>query len=280
MKFSERNAIIDSIKSLQIDSIDRELKIGIWNTFKEFYLNNLPSSCSYNPNNLEYFFINLWKNFFKIIIDEIPVCDEEKIEILKDKFFKFKWYEIYDFLEFIVSLNFSTIFITKFINEINKILEIEFSAYRFINNKISNISNEFELDQIKNTVKYAEQFTGLEGVNIHLTEALNKLSDRNSPDYRNSIKESISAVEAACRFLTCESTLGSAIKKLNLKNENIDKNILKSIENLYTYSNNKNNGIRHAIVHHYKTCDFHDAKYILVISSTVINYLISKNIDL
>lgn len=47
---------------------------------------------------------------------------------------------------------------------------------------------------------------------MHLQEALEKLSPSKS-DYRNSIKESISAVECLCREITGESTLDKALKK-------------------------------------------------------------------
>jgi len=56
-------------------------------------------------------------------------------------------------------------------------------------------------------------------VRKHIDTALGFLCDRKSPDYRNSIKESISAVESLCMTLTgdSKSTLGDALKKLDLK---------------------------------------------------------------
>ena len=48
----------------------------------------------------------------------------------------------------------------------------------------------------------------------HLEKALILISNRESPDYANSIKESISAVEAICSEILGKSdTLGSALKK-------------------------------------------------------------------
>lgn len=62
-------------------------------------------------------------------------------------------------------------------------------------------------------MKLNKDYTSLNGANIHLTKALSLLSDRNKPDYRNSIKESISAVEATCKSLTGISTLDKALSK-------------------------------------------------------------------
>jgi hypothetical protein len=47
---------------------------------------------------------------------------------------------------------------------------------------------------------------------VHLTTVLYLLSDRKHPDYRNSIKESISSVEAICRKIGGnKATLGKAL---------------------------------------------------------------------
>lgn len=45
------------------------------------------------------------------------------------------------------------------------------------------------------------------------------LADRKSPDYRNSIKESISAVEAICKLITGsqKATLEDALRQLETK---------------------------------------------------------------
>ena len=55
-------------------------------------------------------------------------------------------------------------------------------------------------------------------VNTHIKKALSLYSDRKNPDYENSIKESISAVEAMCCIITgmtgASATLGAALKKL------------------------------------------------------------------
>lgn len=54
------------------------------------------------------------------------------------------------------------------------------------------------------------------GAETHLSAALSLLADRTSPDYRNSIKESISAVEAVASVIsrTPNATLGDALKTL------------------------------------------------------------------
>ncbi len=51
---------------------------------------------------------------------------------------------------------------------------------------------------------------------MQIKSALNKLSNRKSPDYRGSIKDSIGAVEGVAAILTGEpmATLGKALREI------------------------------------------------------------------
>lgn len=72
----------------------------------------------------------------------------------------------------------------------NHIFEQEYVGYRLINGEARPITDENEINAIKETIdtKYSE-------IKQHVNKALGFLSDRQAPDYANSIKESISAVE-------------------------------------------------------------------------------------
>lgn len=56
------------------------------------------------------------------------------------------------------------------------------------------------------------------------------MSDRQKPNYRNSIKESISAVESICKIITQDekATLGKALKKI----ENLHPSLQGSMDKL------------------------------------------------
>ncbi len=94
----------------------------------------------------------------------------------------------------------------------------------------------------------ALQDTEFEGVNKHLKRSLELLSDRKKPDYRNSIKESISAVESIARIITHKpkATLGDALKVLE-KKKHIHKALQEGFSNLYGYTSDEH-GIRHAMM--------------------------------
>jgi hypothetical protein len=76
--------------------------------------------------------------------------------------------------------------------------------------------------------------------------------------------------------LTGESTLGKALNALESKGIKIDDQLKNGFDKIYAFTNNKQSGIRHAIIEEHKNPDFDDAKYMLVVCSSFINYLVGK----
>jgi hypothetical protein len=153
----------------------------------------------------------LWDNYFKRPIDTIPEETQRCYEEIRKYFFGCEWFEVYDFLEFIVenppvigmvySPNMQSL-VDVFKSECNKILEEELSAYRFVGNRITKITIKEEINEIEDALMYPPK-----NVRQHIENALKLLTDRKNPDYRNSIKESISAVEAICKLTPKERRL-------------------------------------------------------------------------
>lgn len=116
----------------------------------------------------------------------------------------------------------------------------------------------------------------LKPVTEHIKTAVALFSDRKAPNYRNSIKESISAVEAMCKIITGneKTTLGQALKKLEDKGIELHAALRSSFSSLYGYTNDAD-GIRHALLEE-STLDFDDAKFMLVSCSAFVNYLAAK----
>ena len=92
----------------------------------------------------------------------------------------------------------------------------------------------------------------------------------------NSIKESISAVEALCREITTENTLGDALKKLEKNGVNIPAFLKSGFEKLYIYTNNEKTGIRHALMDNTETPQYDEAKFMLVSCCAFVNYIQGK----
>ena len=157
-----------------------------------------------------------------------------------------------------------------FIKECNSALERELSAYRFNGKILVPFTSELELSEIKeasNTSKLYAQ---------HLDQALNLLSDRKAPDYRNSIKESISAVEAMCQLITGnkKAILEDALRQLETKLPSVHPALRDAFRKIYAYSGDAD-GIRHALKDE-PNLGIEDAKFMLVACSAFINFLLAK----
>ena len=113
---------------------------------------------------------------------------------------------------------------------------------------------------------------------MHLSKALELYAFRPEGDYCNSIKESISAVEAYCREKTGENNLGDALKKLEKVGVVIPNVLRTAFEKLYAYTNQPTTGIRHALMDSSGTYvpKAEEALFMLVSCSAFINYLNKK----
>jgi hypothetical protein len=272
MKFSERHGIIKAKDTIQVDYIDDDLKNGLWNAIQVFYLDKVDSDYISNSR-YKGFFINLWHNFFKLPLDTMDNWYGTTRLKIRGWFFEWEWYEIYDFIEFISSVE-SPSQSDKFIEFCNNLFEKELSGYRFINGIIAPITNELEVKEIDRAIINSTN-NSLVGVKTHIENALRMISDRESPDYRNSIKESISAVESISKVLStgARDSLGGALDKIKGKIK-LHPALEKGFKQIYGYTSDTD-GIRHALMEE-STCDLEDAKYILVSCSAFINYLIVK----
>ncbi|AYM99370.1 hypothetical protein EAG08_02595 [Chryseobacterium sp. 3008163] len=74
MKFSQRIGKSIIIKDIQIESIDNDLKNGLWNIYDLYLLGRISEEYDYYHNVIpSVFFSNsLWHNLFKYPIDQIP----------------------------------------------------------------------------------------------------------------------------------------------------------------------------------------------------------------
>ena len=212
---------------------------------------------------------SLWLYYFKKPIDTVdkywPNCHLR----LREHFFKLPWYNIFDFLELVAKYG-SEASKSSFVAGCNTFLEQENSAYRFIDGKIAEITSEEEISEVENAIERASPYAG---VKTHLTSALSMLSDRKTPDYRNSIKESISAVESLAKQISGDqtATLGSILKALE-KTHSLHPALKSAFSALYGYTNDAQ-GIRHALLeesHLTKT----DARFMLICCSAFVNYAI------
>lgn len=253
--FSQRYGYTKVDDTIQIESINKELRVDIWN-FTYNKIIGLISIGYYNS-----FFSKFYTDFIRIPIDEIRQNPLDIKEIIMNNV----WYRVYDLLEFINNaMNWGK----TFEKGLNEIFEKENAGYRFIDGKIAPITQKEEIKTIEDAINNSND----NGIKEHLQKALTYLSDRTNPDYRNSIKESISAVGVYCRKLTAESTLDKAFVNLKKKGFVIPTMLQTSMEKLYFFTNGKD-GIRHELMNDGNGVEKEEAYFMLVACSNFINYL-------
>ena len=162
------------------------------------------------------------------------------------------------------------IILDDFIDYLNKRFKDVGFAYRVVNYQICEITSEEEIKEIEQALSIGDS------VKNHLDTALALLSKRPVPDCRNSIKESISAVEFLCRDVTGENTLGPALNKLEQKGILLPDFLKQAFIKLYVYTNDKSTGIRHALMDDGSTPELEEAKFMLVACSAFVNYIKAK----
>ena len=269
-KFSELKGFTPVSKIIQIDSMTAALRNSLWNVLDLalWSTDGFVYKRSYEPE-IEPFSQHLWHDYFKLPIDSRPAMAVDKLKFIRKYFFSCKWYEVYDFLEFIVSAYGKPK--PRLAEHLNVVLERELSGYRIVAGHVTDVVSQEEI----NTVEEAAKDTRFVGVSTHIGRALKLYSDRENPDYRNSIKESISAVESIARAISGsdKATLGNALRTIEKKGQ-LHRALKEGFLKLYGYTSDKQ-GIRHAMLDE-PNITAADARYFLVSCSSFANYLKSQ----
>ena len=154
-------------------------------------------------------------------------------------------------------------------DDFNKLFEEEFVGYQFVNGIIVKITNKEEIREISKAAESSYQ-----SVNDHINKAIGFISVVNNVDFKNSVKESVTALEVLCSILSKDnSILSETIKKI-FKEKNIHPALKDAVLKLYGFSSDAA-GIRHDTAKQETRVTFDEAKLVLVICSGIINYLIS-----
>lgn len=156
---------------------------------------------------------------------------------------------------------------------LNDVFKQEYVGYRFVDGIITPITDQSEINTITEALNNKYEI-----VYEHLSKANKLLGDRSLPDYENSIKESISAVEALGEIITGlkgkEATLGNILKKLEDRGVTIHGGLKSAFNILYGYTSDAN-GIRHAGDIGGPASTFEEAKFMLVACCAFVNYLVA-----
>lgn len=274
-RFSQRLGFQPVRNVLQVEAMDEGLRVSLWNAISDAFLGG-PSDtfdsfahASSFPGRFEVCRA-IWADFLKRPVHSIGDFWSSTRADLQKWFFDAPWWQVYDFVEFMAALPSDAKGQEKFRAECNRLLERELSGYRFVGTVLAPITTKSEIEAI-------EQAGGspVEAMREHIRAAAEQLANRKQPDYRNSIKESISAIEALVRLHAggAKGDLGPLLTQLQQK-AGLHPALSQALNKLYGYTSDKD-GIRHAMLE-VPDLGFDDAKFMLVICSAFANYVQAK----
>ncbi|WP_244097154.1 AbiJ-NTD4 domain-containing protein [Burkholderia ambifaria] len=263
LRFSQRLGITPLPETLKPEAMPDSLRNLLWNQFLAWQ--------QHQPE--DQLLHRIYTGFWKKPSDTIPVlhtyggrsCSDAWAAV-RAHFFQVQWHGVYDFLEFLIGLGYPG---QRLGESIDVVLAQELAAYRVINQQIVGVTTPQEIEAVQDALALNDAFAP---VSAHLSTAIAHFSNRQNPDYRNSIKESISAVEAAARVVCGDdkATLGAALGILG-KQGRLHSALKSAYSSLYGYTNDAD-GIRHALMDEPNlTAD--DAKYFLITCTAFVNYL-------
>lgn len=268
--FSERYGYINPKDNFIKEDVPEEVQNAICNAFSRLR----------NQINYRQLQRIVWEIFLNKRIDTFNGYKDIILNFILDEYEP--WFKKLDLIEFCLKVlketgiqnNFQPI--TDFIALLNFHFERLHFCYRIIDNKVTPITDKCEIETIEKALN-----ENTDNVREHLKAALGLLSKRPGADYRNSIKESISAVEAYCREKVDADTLGKALSAIQKENAAFPDVLKSAFVGLYSYTNNPQTGIRHALmdVSGQYTPSAPEATFMLVACSAFINYMRAKGCD-
>lgn len=253
-------------KELQINSVSQNLRNRVWNYYNEHELQQM-SALGKRVKDTFNSKMSVDKKIGDRLgyqIHDFSLPSKLRSFVLESE----EWYKLYDFIE--IYLDCVEVDKHQKATDLNKILEEENSAYRIVDCKVVPLVDETEIEETQRVVH-----SPYESVSKHTKKAIDLFSNRTNPDYENSIKESISAVESMCCVIVGkDDTLSNALKKLKENGVHIHPAMEKAFISLYGYTSDES-GVRHGGKETAEVT-FEDAKFMLVSCSAFVNYLIEK----
>ena len=272
--FSDRNLIKEISKEIQYNSLNQRTRIKISNEISKYA--HFICERVYDIKKLSEISMVILDKLYSQKINHFECYYLENVvthvcnTILKDDYD-----DALTAVEFVSTIfhlalrNYGITYDSQIYEKINDIFKDEFVGYRFVDEKIVQITNETEIAAIEEALSQKN-----DKVKEFLQKAINFISISGGKDYANSIKESITAVEALCKLIVGNDsgTLGGALKIIE-KKKSIHPAFKEALLKLYGFTSDES-GIRHGGNVVKTDLGFEDAKFILVTCSAFINYMI------
>ncbi|MCL2490062.1 MAG: hypothetical protein FWF36_04960 [Propionibacteriaceae bacterium] len=290
--FAERNDFAPE-PYVQREGLDDATRMAIWNVLADEIWNPNDRKKLQDDRALNEMFGHIWVDEFQGAVDEEPYQGDIWLTV-KKCLIEGLWFDALDLLEAVVGhyANYRSFWLLlhngqhrgqahpapeelagQLTKKLNAALEKHLVGWRFIGNELARLDSEIEVNAVTEAVGTS---AAVAGARHSLQRALELLSDRQSPDYLNSVKESISAAEAAAQHvlgMRGTETLGDAIKLLE-KQGRISAQLKATWESMYA-ATNAEPAVRHP-GSPTGNVDQGFAKYMLVVCSAFVTFLIEE----
>jgi hypothetical protein len=254
----------------------RDLRVALWNTFQHWIFSEslLPGQSSSDAARHVFSYLH-WP------ADEVNLLSWSKNrDKLKEWFFVTSWDRVYSFVEWLPHLirrgaaqQFNSRdhilrFARGYMKDLDEALECEGSPYRLSDSQLVPIADQTELDEVARAME-----SPFAGARKQIAQAVTLLSMKPAPDYRNTIKESVSAIESALMEATGQSgdfkVLLDAFEK---SHGNLHPAFRRAVSSLYGWTSDET-GVRHGIFGDVNV-EHADARFMLVTCSAFVNFLV------
>jgi len=159
---------------------------------------------------------------------------------------------------------------SEFIKDVESALEKTGCAYRLMNNRIETVASEEMAEAVKTSLGEVQK-SKFSGSIAHLSNASTELRRQN---WKQSVRESISAVESILFEATGEKKFSAALDCLKSKLQTHGA-LTEGWKQIYGYTSDKD-GIRHAMLSASSTVDENEAIYMYGVCASFVAYLSKK----
>jgi len=276
--FAERVGKRAARSITQSDDLDKETRTELWNTLVVLrdILHDAGRRSNFDDETQKNLLDAVWAWEFKRPRDE-KKGDGQVWERIKVEMFNGDWFDVLDLIE--ETVKYLKRYETPYTRDLDKTISEAFNnrfehflvGYRFIGHEITRIDSSAEAEAVVTAIDDADPIAG---ARHSLERATELLANRETPDYPNSIKESISAVEAVVTKVTGENDLSAGLKRVENAGLPIHPALKGAWLKMYGWTSD-DDGIRHGGIEA-ADADQALAKYMLVTCSAFVSYLIEE----
>jgi len=248
----------------QRERLDKAVRAGLWNAFYANFPRTIDSAIrDYDDPVIFYsnpIYQEVFARFLKNPIDEYEDNADEDECYIKAFFLNQEWNKVLDLVDFVMHADHKQ----AFVDECKTVLEQENTAYSIVGKCVVEITSKQEVAEIEAAMQIP-----FDEARKCIENALRHFSDRENPDYKNSIAESIHAVESIAQEVTGKKDALNAMTQ-SLK---LHPNLTNALNELYNWTSK--DGIRHGKSSKPLSVNQATARFMLVTCSAFVNCIIA-----